>query len=264
KTLTGHRAGVTCVSYSPDNKWIASGDAGGTIKIWDVDISLEGDNLIYSLEDHSSTIRASYSAAYAPDGKHIVSGSWDNTIRIWSVETRETDLGPLKGHTDGVCSVSYSPDAGQHIASTSYDHTIYCVDVPDTIRIWDAKTREPLVDSLSQPDGIFTSAYLPDGKLFAARCNDRNIYLWGLQTSSHIIEPLKGHSGYIDCVSISPNGKHLVSCSTDYTVRIWDLETGKQAIPSLVFHRYFQTHSVAYSADGKHIVSGSEDKSVQI
>ncbi|KLO09472.1 WD40 repeat-like protein, partial [Schizopora paradoxa] len=75
------------------------------------------------------------SVAFSPDGKYIVSGSGDDTLRIWDADTGRavgepleghTDY-PLKGHTDGVFAVAYSPD-GNHIVSGSYDNTL---------RIWD-------------------------------------------------------------------------------------------------------------------------------
>jgi WD40 repeat protein len=44
---------------------------------------------------------------FSPDGKQIVSGSWDSTIRIWDVVTGQALSDPLKGHTDGVASVSF-------------------------------------------------------------------------------------------------------------------------------------------------------------
>jgi WD40 repeat protein len=40
--------------------------------------------------------------------------------------------------------------------------------------------------------------------------------------SSHVpVEVLKGHSGYVNSVSFSPDGKTIVSGSRDKTIRIW-------------------------------------------
>jgi len=55
-----------------------------------------------------------------------VSGSYDNTIKVWNVATGEMEQ-TLFGHTDGVTSVSFSPD-GEHIVSGSADNTI---------KVWD-------------------------------------------------------------------------------------------------------------------------------
>ncbi|MBQ8361850.1 MAG: TIR domain-containing protein [Bacteroidaceae bacterium] len=39
---------------------------------------------------------------------------------------------------------------------------------------------------------------------------------------------LRGHSDYVNDASFSPDGKKIVSVSGDKTIRIWDIETGKQ------------------------------------
>jgi WD40 repeat protein len=37
---------------------------------------------------------------------------------------------------------------------------------------------------------------------------------------------LKGHSGLVHSVSFSPDGKWIVSGSSDGTVKVWDAQTG--------------------------------------
>jgi WD40 repeat protein len=73
---------------------------------------------------------------------------------------------------------------------------------------------------------------------------------------------LTGHSGYVRSVAYSPDGKHLVSGSSDKTVKVWDSQTGKEEC-TLTGHSDF-VRSVAYSPDGKHIVSGSDDRTVKV
>jgi WD40 repeat protein len=38
---------------------------------------------------------------------------------------------------------------------------------------------------------------------------------------------LKGHTGGVNSVAFSPDGAHIVSGSSDKTIRIWDAATGK-------------------------------------
>lgn len=72
----------------------------------------------------------------------------------------------------------------------------------------------------------------------------------------------KRHSGYIESVSISRDGKYLFSGTGGHTVHLWDAKTGKEI-------RTFDGHtaivkSVALSGDGQTLVSGSEDKTVRL
>ena len=73
---------------------------------------------------------------------------------------------------------------------------------------------------------------------------------------------LKGHTDAVRSVSVTLNGRRAVSASDDYTLRVWDLETG-------VCLRVLEGHtaavrSVSVMPDGRRAVSGSEDKTLRV
>src|SRR5712672_1379736 len=72
-----------------------------------------------------------------------------------------------------------------------------------------------------------------------------------------------GHSQRVVSVAFSPNGSHIVSGSWDYTIRLWDAETGDPIGKPLEGHSS-EVNSVACSPDGSRIVSGSEDKTIRL
>ncbi len=74
---------------------------------------------------------------------------------------------------------------------------------------------------------------------------------------------LRGHESGVLCVAITPDGKKIVSGSRDKTIRIWDLETGKEL--KVLSGHTDAVYSVAITPNGKQIVSaGSGDKTVRI
>lgn len=97
-----------------------------------------------------------------------------------------------------------------------------------------------------------------------------NFYDYDLQGSSfdnskiyeHNFIP-QGHNGQVNSVCYSPDGKRIVSCGSDNTIRIWDAETGKQIGEPLEGHTY-SVYSVRYSPDGKRIVSGGYGGMIKI
>ncbi|MBF0320467.1 MAG: caspase family protein [Nitrospirae bacterium] len=71
-----------------------------------------------------------------------------------------------------------------------------------------------------------------------------------------------GHSSLVNSVAITPDGKYALSGSSDNTLILWDIATGKEI-------RTFSGHSnrvssVAISPDGKYALSGSDDKTLKL
>ncbi|TFK34196.1 hypothetical protein BDQ12DRAFT_613942 [Crucibulum laeve] len=67
----------------------------------------------------------------------------------------------------------------------------------------------------------------------------------GMMNTQNALWQCKLDSG-VESVSLSPDGKYIVSGSSDQTVRVWNVET------------------VSFSPDGKYIVSSSYDKTVRV
>ncbi len=125
--------GKASVAFSPDGKWLASGDNNGMVKIWDLASGRE----LLTCMGHTSPVTC---VAFSPDGKQLASGSLDpkkgakpDELRIWDATTGQEML-TLKD-TDSVTSLAFSPD-GLRLASADSD---------GKVRIWDAR---PLTDEL--------------------------------------------------------------------------------------------------------------------
>jgi WD40 repeat protein len=81
---------------------------------------------------------------------------------------------------------------------------------------------------------------------------------------SHLRSLLQGHTAEVTSAAFSPDGKHIVTASTDTTARIWDWD-GIAARPVLVLQGHKKgIRSVAYSPDGQYIATASQDTTVQI
>ena len=79
---------------------------------------------------------------------------------------------------------------------------------------------------------------------------------------NNLLATLEGHSQAVYGCAISPDGKKIVSCSLDQTIKIWELETGNN-LATLIGHTNF-VYGCAISADGKIIISYSHDKTIKI
>ncbi|NER35086.1 MAG: hypothetical protein F6J93_13900 [Oscillatoria sp. SIO1A7] len=77
-----------------------------------------------------------------------------------------------------------------------------------------------------------------------------------------IANTLSAHTDAVNAVAITPDGKNLISASSDNTIGIWNLKTGKLE-KTLTGHTYL-LNCLATSADGKIIASGGFDKTIRI
>ena len=73
---------------------------------------------------------------------------------------------------------------------------------------------------------------------------------------------LQGHTAHVRFASFSPDGKTIASASSDYSIRIWNANSG-EAITVLKGHN-FTVQSVCFSTDGKQLVSASWDDTIRI
>src|SRR5277367_5264887 len=84
----------------------------------------------------------------------------------------------------------------------------------------------------------------------------------GLSDWPAIQNILAGHTLGVTSVAFSPNSKWVASGSNDWTVKIWDAETGNVVAGPFKGHNG-QVTSVAFSHDGKQVASGSIDRTVR-
>ncbi|MFM6106662.1 MAG: trypsin-like peptidase domain-containing protein [Sphaerospermopsis kisseleviana] len=81
-------------------------------------------------------------------------------------------------------------------------------------------------------------------------------------SSSTLVNTLTGHSSKVNSVAFSPDGQTLAFGSTDNTIKLWDVATGK-SIATLTGHSFW-VNSVAFSPDGKTLASGSYDNTIKL
>ncbi|KIK31783.1 hypothetical protein CY34DRAFT_19575 [Suillus luteus UH-Slu-Lm8-n1] len=80
------------------------------------------------------------------------------------------------------------------------------------------------------------------------------------------IKEMRGHTRRVRGVVHLPGGRRIVTCSSDGSLRLWDLESGTQIGEDWRDDEAKKSgvHSIALSPNGKTLVSGSEDGKVRL
>ncbi|KAG0054736.1 wD repeat domain [Linnemannia elongata] len=185
------------------------------------------------------------SVAFSPDGRRLVSGEWKGAVRLWDSTSGE-ELLVMKGHTDLVRSLAYSP-CGNRIASAG----------GKTVRLWDALTGECIFVVEGHTDLVRSVKYSSDGQQLVSGSKDGTIRFWNSGTGEPgvVWNPSLGE---IHNLAISPDGRWIASGHDDGKVRLWDVVSGS---PGSILQSHTKTvKGIAFSPDSQSIVSGMDSK----
>ncbi len=257
-TLTGHTKGLYSARFSPDGRFVLTASTDHTAKLWDV-----ASGEIQS--DFTGHVQPATMVRYSPDGKKLVMASSDGTAKIWDVPTGRL-ISVLRGHKGAVRAAQFSP-GGEKVLTASADSTAI---------IWDAVTGKALVIFRGHNAAVRDAAFSPDGKKIVTASQDETVKTWDAATGKSLLDihgvaativfgDDKGgrfHLNYFTSARFSPDGKKIVTATTDAKVAIWDAESGK-----LILELKKNTLSVAgaqFSPDGKRIAVAGTVGAVKI
>lgn len=201
QVLFGHQAEIHDICFSPDNKILASCDAGGCIKI----SNLEG----YCLNTwKNQTYAAFYSLRFHPNGKLLISVGKDKHVYLWSIDGAL--LKSISAHTAEIYDVCFLQN-GRGFCTASADKDL---------KLWSLDGK--LLATMSgHQDAVQCIGFSPDGKIMASGSRDRTIKLWS--NRGRELHTFEGHNSEITNLAFSPDGKTLASSDATGTTILWNL-----------------------------------------
>ena len=82
---------------------------------------------------------------------------------------------------------------------------------------------------------------------------------WDLETDTKV--EFSGHEGHVRQLALSPDGRHLLTASSDKTLRLWDAQTGVELMV-LRGHKK-NVMDCCFTRDGSHALSSSRDGTIR-
>ena len=244
---------------SSDGAYALSASWDKTLRLWELATGVTTRRFV----GHSNDV---LSVSFSADNRQIVSGSRDRTIKLWKTLGDCKFTITEKGHTEWVSCVRFSPNPqAPVIVSAGWDKL---VKVCDTFCLRDFKvsgdafavykvfaTSEPsramrqLITNALMTFSIHTMSIKrslsPIHKCFET---NSSLFLpisqvWDL-ASCRIQTDHIGHTGYINTVTISPDGSLCASGGKDGTTMLWDLNESKHLYS---LHAGDEMHALAFS-----------------
>ncbi|ETS62557.1 hypothetical protein PaG_03192 [Moesziomyces aphidis] len=216
-SLAGHKGWITAIATSQENPdLLLTASRDRTIIVWQ--LSRDDSNYGYPkriLHGHNHFVS---DIVISSDGQFALSASWDKTLRLWDLNTGTTTR-RFVGHTADVLSVSFSADNRQ-IVSGSRDRTI---------KLWNTLGEckfNITDDGHSEWVSCVRFSPNPQNPVIVSAGWDKVVKVWEL-SKCKLKTNHYGHTGYINTVTVSPDGSLCASGGKDGITMLWELSDGK-------------------------------------
>ncbi|PSB03888.1 beta-propeller domain-containing protein [Merismopedia glauca] len=195
-------------AISPDEKLLIAATDSGNLKIWDFQTFTE---LSTTLHPHVLPIDR---FAITPDGKRLVSSSLDGIFKVWNLE-RMGKSPQIASHQNRLTAIAMTPDGKKTISAAT----------DNTIKIWNLKNGALLDTFGTQGSFVKILAVTPDSQTAIAAAYTL-LSVWKIETKE-VLHSFH-HPDFITAVTITPDGKYVISVANDNIIRMWNLDNGVQ------------------------------------
>jgi len=246
--LEGHKKGVTALNVSPDGLNAITASNDGTIKIWNMD---DG-HCLHNLRSQQERVNCIFI-----ENDIIISVSEESFIGTWNLNE---GLEPIyyEGHKGRLLNLSLTEKGpiGISAVNDGIDAWTWSKDFQETITLLSKK-------AFSNFPGVENCVALTlDGRRIIFPSSESSLTLWDLDSGKSIYT--LEHSKWITGITITNDGRRAISCSEDWTARVWNLEWEPSKIIQEPKRHTEWINAVAVTPNGKRGTIAFSDGTIQI
>jgi WD40 repeat protein len=162
------------------------------------------------------------SAVLAPDGRFVLASSFEG--RLWWISLESTEsISHMELPRASSFTAAAVSDDGRLAAAADDRVSIRLFDLSDH---WPTESSPSFVMSARQ-SRIGALHFSRDGRWLVAARHDGSISVWDVLTAK-VLQEFVGHEKPAMAAEFLPGGNRIISVSLDDTVRIWDIDSGRE------------------------------------
>lgn len=271
--LDAHRDCVSALSFSDDQRLLASGSWDQQLKVWQV---ADGKQITQTQAHGQGLLNLKFIDGFMDrllggllDGEvkpyAIASSSFESDVKLWHLDLETEDHPELelkqtfRDHQAAVYALAITPEG--RLLSGSHDQTI---------RQWNLKSGDLEQTALDPDDQIQAIACAPDGNIFLTGGTEGLVKFWRCEDHQPIGSLGNDQPEAIAAIAIRPDGEFFVSGGESGVLYLWQLdlntlETLPDTVPcfTLPAHDKAITH-IAFSPQGNYLITGSVNGVIKI
>jgi WD40 repeat protein len=282
-----HQGFVHGLAFSPDGKRLATAGSDQQIHLWETGTT----NMLFTLRGHQSEI---WSLEFSRDGHQLVSVSRDGTARLWKTEIASSQSRTFTVPFGSFMNGS-SPDGSTWITSDFRARAFQSWSLPEgrLLRTLAWKECDPqgkgLRDVFQVPGNEVLGGVTIDGIIHilnptagvlerSVQLPETNFSLWSLSPdkqwvlgmladektgvlfdlrAARQVQYLRDFFPANSFTAFSPDNRLLAYATTNYLVKLWDLEARREKA-TLKGHNWY-VEALGFSPNGKLLASGARD-----
>jgi WD40 repeat protein len=247
--IDGLKGKPDAFAFSPNRKYMVATSIDNEAKYWDLKLG----KVKYSYGEYAPGYVNSKVIRFSPDNSRFAI-NWNCDFAVWkSADGKAAD------------TIKTPENECANVIAWSKDGKKMYVGGNSHIWIYDIQTNKITATKNIEKISVMNDIEISPDQLQVVVCGREGMLLLNADLSDKF--ELKGHTGWINDIAFSKDGKFLYSCAgtmfgKDRSIKIWDPATG-QCIRTMESHTD-NVNCIDFSPDGKFLLSASDDKTIKI